>query len=215
MSTIDDLAECIWNYHLLHHELSVSDCILCLCSNDVRVAEHAAQLYLDAWAPLLIFSGGVGALTEGMFEASEAEHFAQIAIEKGVPEASILVETRSTNTGENVQMTQALLEKHKLSPRSFIIVQKPFMERRAFATVRKHWPDTPIVISTPKIDFADYPNHVISKEALIHTMVGDLQRIKHYPAKGFQIAQDIPDTVWQAAETLIAHGYDQHLMAID
>ena len=28
----------------------------------------------------------------------------------------------------------------------------------------------------------------------------------------FQIAQEIPDEVWQAYETLVALGYDQHLM---
>ena len=34
-------------------------------------------------------------------------------------------------------------------------------------------------------------------------MVGDLQRIKEYPSKGFQIPQDIPDEVWKAWEILI------------
>ena len=28
-------------------------------------------------------------------------------------------------------------------------------------------------------------------------MVGDLQRIRVYPAEGFQIHQDIPDEVWR------------------
>lgn len=45
-----------------------------------------------------------------MFEGSEAEHFAQIAADLGVPESKILVEPQSTNTGENIQFTQALLE---------------------------------------------------------------------------------------------------------
>lgn len=43
-------------------------------------------------------------------------------------------------------------------------------------------------------------------------MVGDLQRIKEYPAKGFQIEQEIPDEVWSAYETLVAAGYDKHLI---
>ena len=44
-------------------------------------------------------------------------------------------------------------------------------------------------------------------------MVGDLQRIKLYPAKGFQIFQEIPDDVWQAYERLIELGYDKDLVA--
>jgi len=47
---------------------------------------------------------------------------------------------------------------------------------------------------------------------VISIMVGDLQRIRLYPAKGFQIHQDIPDEVWQAFEALVAAGYDRHLV---
>jgi hypothetical protein len=43
-------------------------------------------------------------------------------------------------------------------------------------------------------------------------MVGDLQRIKVYPEKGFQISQDIPDDVWKAYEELVRLGYTKHLV---
>ena len=43
-------------------------------------------------------------------------------------------------------------------------------------------------------------------------MVGDLQRIKLYPALGYQIAQEIPDDVWSAFEELVRAGYDKYLM---
>ena len=43
-------------------------------------------------------------------------------------------------------------------------------------------------------------------------MVGDLQRIKIYPKKGFQIFQEIPDDVWQAYKQLVNLGYDKHLI---
>jgi hypothetical protein len=43
-------------------------------------------------------------------------------------------------------------------------------------------------------------------------MVGDLQRIRVYPEKGYQIPQEIPDEVWTAYEELIAAGFDQHLV---
>src|SRR5262249_51757135 len=47
---------------------------------------------------------------------------------------------------------------------------------------------------------------------VINIMVGDLQRIRIYPGRGFQIEQDIPDDVWQAFEKLIELGYDKHLI---
>ena len=42
-------------------------------------------------------------------------------------------------------------------------------------------------------------------------MVGDLQRIRLYPAMGFQIEQEISDEVWTAFQALVDAGYDRHL----
>ena len=47
---------------------------------------------------------------------------------------------------------------------------------------------------------------------MISIMVGDLQRIKIYPEKGFQIHQEIPDDVWAAYEELVQAGYNQRLI---
>lgn len=43
-------------------------------------------------------------------------------------------------------------------------------------------------------------------------MTGDLQRIKLYPARGFQIHQDIPVEVWDAYEKLIDAGFNEHMV---
>ena len=134
----------------------------------------------------------------------EADKFAAIAIEKGVPANAILIENNSTNTGENILFTQKLLEEKGLEPNSFIVVQKPYMERRSFATFRKHWPDKKLLVTSPRISFEDYPNEEIPMERVINIMVGDLQRIKEYPAKGFQVYQEIPEDVWEAFEKLVA-----------
>ncbi len=99
-SLINQLAQKIWDYHHLNHELEKSDVILALGSNDLRVAEYAADLYLQGWAPLLMVSGNAGALTRERFSKPEAEMFAEIALKKGVPENAILIEAESSNTGE-------------------------------------------------------------------------------------------------------------------
>lgn len=211
-SHIDRLAQIIWDYHHLHHKLEQSDLILALGSNDVRVAEYAADLYLQGFAPLLMFSGNVGALTKDQFTKPEAEVFADIARQKGVPDEVILTEPESTNTGENIEFSRRVLASHNLDPARIILVQKPYMERRAFATFRKRWPEKEVIVCSPPIPFSEYCNEVLPKDKVINIMVGDLQRIKTYPAKGFQIAQEIPDDVWQAYETLISLGYDKHLM---
>ncbi|MFN0108683.1 MAG: YdcF family protein [Blastocatellia bacterium] len=209
---IDELSQIIWDYHHLNHKLEKSDLILALGSNDTRVAEHAADLYLQGWAERLMFSGNVGALTKGKFAKSEAETFADIAVAKGVPPEVILIEPNSTNTGENIVFSRRVLAERGLDPQSFIVVQKPYMERRAYATFMKNWPGKHILISSPPSNWATYPTAELPKDLVINIMVGDLQRIRDYPAKGFQIEQEIPAEVWQAYEQLLALGYDKHLI---
>jgi uncharacterized SAM-binding protein YcdF (DUF218 family) len=205
-------ANTLWQYHHMGHTLEKADCILVLGSHDLRVAERGADLYLQGWAPLLIFSGGLGNFTKDLWQEKEADRFADIARQMGVPEKAILVENRSTNTGENILFTQQLLKERALDPQSFIVVQKPYMERRSYATFKKHWPDKKLVVTSPPISFEDYPNQEIPLERVINIMAGDLQRIQLYPQKGFQVYQEIPEDVWHAFEKLVEAGYDQHLI---
>ena len=207
-------AKQLWDYHHMQHILKKSDCILALGSHDLRVADRAAELYLEGWAPLLVFSGGLGNLTSDIWTVPEADQFAAIAIQKGVPESAILIENKSTNTGENITFTQKLLSAKGVNPNQFIVVQKPYMERRSYATFKKHWPEKELLVTSPQFSFEEYPTEDITMEKVINIMVGDLQRIKYYPAKGFQIAQEIPDDIWQIYEKLIAKGFDKHLAHI-
>lgn len=207
-----DLSHILWNYHHLHHQLVPSDCILVLGSHDQRVAQRGAQLFLDGYAPLLVFSGGLGRLTKDLWRETEADLFARIAVEMGVPKEAILIENRSTNTGENILFSRQLLVANGLTPQRFIVVQKPYMERRSYATFKKQWPDKELLVTSPQIPFSEYPNEEISLERVINIMVGDLQRIKLYPEMGFQIYQEIPPTVWEAYEQLVYLGFDQQLV---
>lgn len=213
---IRPLVETVWNYHQLHHEVTNADAILVLCSHDLIVAERGTELFLEGRAPLLIFAGGSGAMTRELWSEPEADVFARIAIERGVPADRILREGRSTNTGENVQFTRQLLAERGLDPQSFIVVQKPYMERRSFATFRKVWPEKTVTVTSPRITLDDYLTRYshgsLTPDDVIDIMVGDLQRIHLYPARGFQIAQDIPSDVWAAYEGLVKAGYDRRLV---
>jgi len=210
------LVEKIWDYHHVNHQLSPSDAILVLCSHDTVVAARGAELFLQGWAPLLIFAGGLGAITRRLWHEPEADQFARIAIDMGVPEERILIENRSTNTGENVLFTKRLLAKKGLDPQTFIVVQKPYMERRSYATFSKVWPEKQVRVTSPRLSLDEYlrkcSHDALSPADVISIMVGDLQRIREYPARGFQIHQEIPDDVWRAYEELVKAGYDNYLL---
>lgn len=211
-----DLALKIWNYHQLNQQLCKADAILVLCSHDKAVAAWGAQLFLDNWAPLLIFAGGFGAVTKQLWEEPEADQFARIALQMGVPQDHILIENQSSNTGENILFTRKLLAERGIDANKFLLVQKPYMERRSFATFQKLWPDKEVRVTSPRVSFDDYLvsycNADLSMEQMVSIMVGDLQRIKVYAERGFQTPQDIPLAVWQAYEELVAAGYDSHLV---
>jgi uncharacterized SAM-binding protein YcdF (DUF218 family) len=215
-SRLAPFIEKIWGYHQLNHQLAQSDAILVLCSYDLAVARRGAQLYLEGWAPLLIFSGGLGSITRRLWREPEADQFARIAVGMGVPDGNILIENRSTNTGENIRFTKQLLSERGIDPQKFIVVQKPYMERRSYATFRKVWPEKDVIVTSPRMSLERYlhecSNAALSTDDVISIMVGDLQRIHAYPSKGFQIQQDIPDDVWTAFHELVAAGYDKHLI---
>jgi len=212
---VDDLAKILWEYLQLHQKPVKSDIIFCLCSHDTRVAERASELMLVEYGRYLVFSGGLGKLTKDMFQTSEAETFADIAVKAGVGREKIIIEDKSSNTGENIRFTHELLEKLDIDYNSMILVQKPYMERRTLATFLKQWPgdDVRIYITSPKLTYDDYMTGGIAKNDVINVMVGDMQRIKEYPRLGFQVEQDIPDDVWKAFNELVILGYDKHLIA--
>src|SRR3989344_2669207 len=212
MNIVDRDAKVIWDYMLMHQELRPADAILVFGSNDTRVAERAADLYLQHYAPLIIFSGKSG--KNSTLGRPEADMFAEIAIARGVPEDHILREDQATNTGENIALTRKLLAEKDLDLKTFIIVQKPYMERRTYATVKKQWPEIDFAVTSPQLSFEEYPDtaHHADKDRFISVMVGGLRRIKEYPTLGFQIPQDIPDEVWRACQDLEKAGYTKHAL---
>jgi uncharacterized SAM-binding protein YcdF (DUF218 family) len=214
---IKSLAEKLWRYHQMNHQLEPADVILVLCSHDKKVAERGAQLWLEGWAPWLIFSGGLGVITSRIWKVPEAEQFAEIAISLGVPGEKILLENKSTNTGENVLFTRRLVEQKKIAADKFIVVQKPYMERRSFATFKQVWPEKQVLVTSPQVSFAEYlasySNSELTSDDVVSIMVGDLQRIKVYAEKGWQIRQQVPNDIWSAYHELVRAGYDRHLIA--
>ncbi|MEZ9515645.1 YdcF family protein [Vibrio splendidus] len=200
----------LWNFMSMGHKVTSSDCIFVLCSNDTRVAEYAAELYLQKVAPYIVFSGGVGRFTEGSFERSEAETFASIARDCGVPEADIIIEKHATNTGENVRFTYDLLTERGLSPKRLTLVQKPFMEKRTYATFSKQWPEqaAEIRVTSQWQSWVDYFNEELPLDMVLGALVADFERVKTYPAQGFQIEMPIPDDVDQAYQALKKLGFE-------
>lgn len=211
------LAQIIWDYMRYEQPLKKADLIMGLGSDDIRITEWASKLYLDGYAPKVLFTGGMANETYAYFDEPEAEAFAKRAVELGVRREDILIEPTATNTGENITKSYELLQAHQLMPATMILVQKPFMLRRTYATFMKQWPSDPkptVMTSAIDLSMDDYvDDERYGFTRTVHIMVGDLQRIHEYPKLGFQIEQDIPDEVWAAYEELVRRGYTDRLLS--
>lgn len=210
--SVDRWAQLIWDFHHVGHAPAPAEVILVLGSHDTRVAERGAELYLQGWAPLLVFSGNLGSLTTEIWTRPEAEIFADVAAAMGVPRERMLTECRSTHTGENVSFCRELLAGRGLRPRRAIAVQKPYMERRTLATFRARWPELEVIVTSPQIAFDEYPNAEIARDDVIHIMVGDFQRLLVYADRGWSERQQVPPEVMEAYRGLLAAGYTRRLI---
>lgn len=210
-------AKLLWEYHHLNQELSKAEGIIAFGSHDLNVAARAADLYLSGLGNYVIFTGGLGRITQNIWNKPEADKFAEIAIEKGVPQNAVYIENKSSNTGENIKFTKELVHENSIAINSVIVVDKPFKERRLYATLKKQWQELLFSVASPLASFEEYLSYYQNSKELdvddfINIMVGDLQRIDIYGNNGFQIKQEIPSVVWDAYVRLVKEGYDKQLI---
>ena len=205
----------IWDYLCLHQPPQKADVIVGFGNFNTDIAARAAQLYLQGYAPKILFTGGLGRNTEGLLPEPEAVRFARVAMECGVPEEDILLEDKSTNTKENIDFTRELLEKNGIPHSHILGVHQPFMERRIKAAMGVYWPKQSFTVTCPQVTIPEYlaraKEQGISENASVSVIVGDFQRIELYAEKGYQLPQYIPPEAWDAFHTLVSMGFDKQL----
>lgn len=224
MDNIDELAKRLWDYHHMNQKVEAADIILCFTSFDLSVPKYCAKLFHENYAPRILVSGGnatnVSIPDDQNIQKtnwgtdSEAEKYAELLIEEGVPKDRILQETKYSNSGENVVFSYELLEGIDLLPNKVLVVHKPTMERRAFSAFKNYWPDaeTKVIVTSSPYTYEEYVGIIVDRDLIINIMVGDIQRMIVYPGLGYQIFQDVPQSVLDAYTKLLALGYDKHIM---
>lgn len=209
------LARIIWDYHHLRHEARPADAIVALGTHDLRVADFAADLSLRGYGPLVVCTGAIahqGDLLATPWEKTEAEMYAGVVAGRGVPRERILLEKRATNTSENIRFTRELLRERGIRPRNLLIACKPFIERRAWATLAVEWPEMPATVASPEMTLEEYFTSELPAANVINIMMGDLQRLWVYGRRGWSAPQEIPGEVRAAFDGLVAMGFTRHLI---
>ncbi|MET7422131.1 YdcF family protein [Dactylosporangium sp. NPDC005555] len=203
----------IWHYHQLNHEVQPCDAAIGLGSHDLGVPVHAAHLYQAGLFPTIVFTGAVNPTRPDHFPRGEAVHFREHAIATGIPDEAILVEPHATNTGQNITLSRQALQDAGITVRTVMLIAMPYMQRRAYATCRKLWPDVTVICASAPVTFDAYTTTIGDERMVTDMLVGDLQRVIEYPHLGYAIEQDVPEAVHDAYTRLVADGFDSRLIS--
>ena len=205
----------LWDYLGMHQTPEKADVIVGFGNFNDNIARRAAELYLQGYAPKILFTGGLGRNTKNLLPEPEADRFARVAMECGVPEGDILREDQSTNTKENILFTREMLEKLGLKHDRILGVHQPFMERRICAAMGVYWPEQSFRVTSPQVSIPEYLREAerqgMTQEGSISVIVGDFQRMDLYARLGYQLPQEIPEDAWEAFRQLVDMGYDKQL----
>ncbi len=121
-------------------------------NTSIRAAE-AITLYKQGWADTLIFSGAA-ADTSG---PSNAEVMRRQAINAGIPDDAIEIESSAQTTKENATRTKQLLMRSGSGVSRVILVTSPYHQRRASLEFQALAGDGITILNHPASNDPDWP----------------------------------------------------------
>ena len=185
-----------------------ADVLVLLGNSVLATAENAFEAMQAGLAQRLLIAGGRGHSTHYLQESlrsdpryaditsdgkSEAEMLGAIATEFWhlAPER-LLLETVSTNCGENARFTLQLLQERGVNAGSFILMQDPTMQRRTDAGFRKVWRDAGrdakfandptwvprLTVRDGQLTFAERVAGCWTLERFVSLVMGELPRLR-------------------------------------
>lgn len=167
---------------------------------DLRIARRCAEIWQAGLAPRILFTGGVGAGSADL-NIPEAEAFAQLLFEliPDFPRDYLIIESQSTNTGDNIRFSLKLMEQAGWQVKSAILVATPFRQKRVMQT----WAKVADGISTqnapPESDLVtDQAVFAEKRENLVTQLPGEIERLISYPQHGWIATTEIPDQITRA-----------------
>lgn len=208
------LAQSLWDYLRLGQQVQPTDWILVFGSHDLSVAHRAADLYHEDIASHLVVSGGSRSVPEGARYGTEAEALREILLRRDVPAQAIAVEPLASNTSENFWFTAELLRDRGIAASRFLVVQKPYAERRIIATARRRWPANEVRVTSENTTFERYCAGSISISKIFSMLAGEILRLDAYARSGLiEIGEDTPAELVEAARALESAGYNARALA--
>lgn len=160
-----------------------------------------------------MFAGGPGKITSSKFKKSDAEVYRDIAVQCGVPDKAILLETKSTNTGDNFRFSKRLLYQNQV--KKILLVHYATSERRTLSVAKAILPEFDFIITSPELTFSSFLEQLRHSSEYFYSevslLVGDIQRMIIYPQLGWQEEVEIPASIIHAYFFLNNKGFDKFI----
>lgn len=201
-------AERLWNYMSSMRDRGPCDAVVVCCSYDLRVCDYACGLVEQGVAPRLVLTGKAGNWTRHLWNVPEAHIFKDRALANGIAPQNIYLEEQATNFGENIAFVRRMLPQLK----RVTFVTKPNSVLRVILTAPLQWRELSAFVDAPPLAFPQEVSNVIGVFGVINEMVGDIDRVIKYPALGFQRPHQLPASIIQSWEALVADGFVHHLL---
>ena len=166
----------ITEFVFAEHKLERADIIFIPGSGHPQLAEEAARLYHQGWAPWILPSGRYSITTgkfsgvldkqecyQGSYE-TEWDFLSQVLQEKGVPGTAILKEDRATYTYENAIYSRQVTDGMGLEIKKAILCSKPYHARRCLLYYQLLYPDTKCMVYPIKDSKIQRDNWFLTEE---------------------------------------------------
>lgn len=176
MRIIEDISKFVF----VEDVLEKADVIMIPGGSYPELAEKAAELWRNGYAPLVVPAGGVS-IKSGKFNGvkskqekytkaykTECEFYTDVLEICGVKSENIIGDDKSGSTADNARFSKKILDLNKIYPKKAIICCKAFHARRCLMFYQFYFPDTQFIVE-PIIDL---PGYYISKDNWYKTELG-------------------------------------------
>lgn len=170
----------ITNLVFVENEILKSDIILVPGSSHIQLIEKSVELFNKGVANLIVYTGGFNSKIDNI----ESEWAKEYALSKEIPEKSIIIETKSTNTMENALEAEKILKQSKVLYKIITLVTKNQHSRRSLMTFSKVFTKSEIkIVSVEDTRGINKENWYKDKEKS-EIVMGEVEKIGKYFLKG-------------------------------
>jgi uncharacterized SAM-binding protein YcdF (DUF218 family) len=171
--------DCISEFIFVDDPPERADIIFIPGGSHSQLMIRATELYKQGFAPFILPSGRFNSKIPDY--ESEWEFLQKIALQQSVPEEVILKENKASNTFENAEYSQKVLQEMNIPIHKAIIVCKAFHSRRALLTYQAVFPlATTFLVSSVVDNRGITKDNWFTKKEYISIIMGEIKKIGQY-----------------------------------